>query len=152
MTDFGLGILASVVAAIVVAIASLTWKWLKNRFFYKGVRVNGTWDVFEDRDGKRVNSGKLKLQQSGSFVKGTSTRTKTRGGKKSNREFKYHGSVSGHQMTLIFEDKKGDGFDTGSYVFIIQNDCTTMIGRTTFHGKPENEIVSERRTLVKVIS
>lgn len=51
----------------------------------------------------------------------------------------------------MFEDKKGIGFDTGTYVFIVQNDGNTMVGVATFHGKTENLIVSENRILKRVI-
>lgn len=65
--------------------------------------------------------------------------------------YSYKGSIHGHQVTLSFEDKKGLGFDAGTYVFIVQNDSNTMVGMATFHGKVENRIVSEPRTLKKVL-
>ena len=70
----------------------------------------------------------------------------------SNREFEYVGKIQNNQLTLVFEDKKGKGFDSESYVFIVQNDGLTMQGMATFQGKPENGIVSEPRCLKKVPS
>lgn len=96
--------------------------------------------------------GQVELTQQGHIVKGQSTRIKTRDGKKSERRFRYHGFISGNQVTLIFEDVKGVGFDTGTYVFTIHNDAKKMIGMATFHGKIENKIVSESRTLIKLVS
>ena len=104
------------------------------------------------RNGKKTKVGRIDLEQNGRRITETSPRTKTRGGKKSERKFQYLGAISGQQVTLSFEDAQGVGFDTGTYVFIVQSDRKTMVGMATFHGKPENEIVSEPRTLTKVVS
>jgi|GEM_PF-3130804 len=153
MTEFFMGVLSSIVAtALIAAVVKWGWPSFKDRLLYNGVRIAGVWDITEVRDGKSVKAGKIELKQQGRLLTGTSTRTKTRDGKNSERKFQYHGSISGHQVTLIFEDAKGVGFDTGTYVFIVQNDSTTMVGMATFHGKTENKIVSEPRILIKVVS
>jgi len=153
MNEFLMGVLASAVATVLIAIV-VKWIWptFKDRCLYNGVRVVGAWEITEERYGKNVKVGKIELTQHGRIVKGTSTRTKTRDGKKSERKFHYHGFINGHQVTMIFEDAKGVGFDTGTYVFTVQNDSNTMVGMATFHGKTENKIVSEPRTLIKVLS
>ena len=153
MNEFLMGVLASIVATAVIAII-VKWVWpnFKDRCWYNGIRVAGAWEIIELRNGKNVKVGQIKLTQQGRIVKGTSTRTKTRDGKKSDRKFHYHGFINGHQVTLIFEDAKGVGFDTGTYVFMVQNDAKTMVGMATFHGKTENKIVSEPRALNKVLS
>ncbi|SDJ46050.1 hypothetical protein SAMN04488540_108113 [Ferrimonas sediminum] len=147
-----MGVFASIVATVVVAII-VKWIWpdFKDRSLYNGIRVEGIWEIIELRNGKNVKVGQIELTQQGRIVKGTSTRTKTRDGKKSERKFHYHGFINGHQATLIFEDAKGVGFDTGTYVFTVQNDAKTMVGMATFHGKAENKIVSEPRTLIKAV-
>lgn len=151
MLSFLLGVLSSIVATVIIyLVVKVALPNLKDKWLYNGVRVSGTWDVYEERNGIKIKSGTLELTQLGRIINGTSTRTKTRGGNESQRKFNYFGSISAHQMTLIFDDVKGKNFDTGSYVFIIQNDCKTMVGMTTFHGKPENKIVAEQRTLIKV--
>lgn len=153
MMDFLIGALASITATALIAVV-VKWVWpsFKDKCLYNGVRVEGTWDIIEERNSKNVKVGKIELTQQGRIVKGTSTRTKTRDGKNSERKFHYHGFINGHQATLIFEDAKGVGFDTGTYVFTVQNDAKTMIGVATFHGKIENKIVSEPRTLIKAVS
>lgn len=151
MLSFLLGVLSSLVATgIIYLVARVALPNLKDKWLYNGVRVSGSWDVYEERNGINIKSGTLELKQIGRIIHGSSTRTKTRDGNESQRKFNYFGSISAHQMTLIFDDAKGKDFDTGSYVFIVQNDCKTMIGMTTFHGKPENKIVAEQRTLIKV--
>ncbi|MBT2311821.1 hypothetical protein [Pseudomonas fluorescens] len=153
MVDFLIGALAGIAATVLIAII-VKWAWpnFKDKCLYNGVRVAGTWEIVEVRNSKNVKAGTIELTQKGRIVKGTSTRTKTRDGKTSERKFHYHGFVNGHQATLIFEDAKGVGFDTGTYVFTVQNDANTMIGMATFHGKLENKIVSEPRTLIKAVS
>lgn len=153
MIEFSIAILAGIVTAIIIA-AVTKWLWpsFQDKCLYKGIRVAGTWKISEIRNGKTVKSGKIILKQKGRIVTGSSTRTKTRDGKKSERHFKYHGHTCGKQVTLTFEDKKGVGFDTGTYVFTVQNDGHTMLGMATFHGKAENKIVSEPRTLTKVVA
>ncbi|MGP2415842.1 hypothetical protein ACTUSQ_16955 [Pantoea ananatis] len=151
MLSFLLGVISSIVATVIIYLTvKVALPNLKDKWLYNGVRVSGTWDVYEERNGMKIKSGTLELTQLGRIINGTSTRTKTRDGNESQRRFNYFGSISAHQMTLIFDDVKGKNFDTGSYVFIIQNDCKTMVGMTTFHGKPENKIVAEQRTLIKV--
>lgn len=151
MLSFLLGVISSLVATgIIYFVAKVALPSLKDKWLYNGVRVSGSWDVYEERNGMNIKSGTLELKQVGRIINGTSIRTKTRNGDESQRKFNYSGSISAHQMTLIFDDEKGKNFDTGSYVFIVQNDCKTMIGMTTFHGKPENKIVAEQRTLIKV--
>jgi hypothetical protein len=151
MTEFLMGILSSVVAtALIAIIVKGGWPTFKDRCLYNGVRVTGSWDISEERNDKNRKVGRIELKQQGRVIKGSSTRTKTRHGKKSERKFQYHGSINGHQVTLLFEDEKGVGFDTGTYVFAVQNDGKTMVGMATFHGKAENRIVSEPRILTKV--
>lgn len=151
MLNFLLGVIASLVATFIYM---ATIKWIVpsfiNKFLYDGIPISGAWDVYELQDNKKVKSGRLELEQKGRIVTGTSTRKVTRDGKESNRKFNYHGSISGHQLTLMFEDANGKGFDTGSYILIVENNLKKMVGRNTFHGKRENKIVSERRVLVKV--
>lgn len=72
--------------------------------------------------------------------------------KKSERKFQYHVTISGNQVTLIFEGAHAGCFDTGTYVFTVLNDSKTMIGMATFHGKKENKIVSDPRTLFNVLA
>ena len=100
----------------------------------------------------QVEIGKITLKQTGHRISGTSVRTKRRDGKKSDRAFNYKGHIYKDQVTLMFEDARGVGFDSGTYVFVVQNDGNTMIGMATFHGKRENQIVSELRTLKKTPS
>ena len=152
MNDFVLGFSSSVAATVFIAIV-VKWVWptLKGRL-YSGIKVDGKWEIIEERNGRNVTVGTIELRQSGSVVTGTSIRNKTREGKTSSRKFTYRGTIHDDQVTLLFEDTKGSGFDTGSYVFIVQNDCITMIGNATFHGRTENKIVSETRTLKKVAS
>ena len=153
MIEFYVSILAGIVTAIIIA-AVTKWLWpsFQDKCLYKGIRVAGAWEISEVRNGNTVKAGKIHLKQKGRAITGSSTRTKTRDGKKSERHFKYHGFTCGKQITLTFEDAKGVGFDTGTYVFMVQNDGTTMLGMATFHGKTENKIVSEPRTLTKVVT
>lgn len=151
--NFLIGVLSGLTATCVAtALIKYAWPAFKDKCLYSGVRVNGSWDITELRNGKQTKVGRLDLNQTGRVLTGGSVRTKTRDGKKSERKFRYNGAIHGHQVTLLFDDLKGVGFDIGTYVFTVQNDCKTMIGMATFHGKKENEIVSESRTLKKVVS
>lgn len=150
ITSLFVGIAGSIIAAGLIALVT-EWIWpnVNDKCLYKGVRVEGVWDVIEERNGENVTVGRLELKQQGCRLTGTSTRTKTRDGKNSDRKFNYRGSISGCQITLIFEDAQGIGFDTGTYVFTVYNDSKTMVGMSTFHGKTENKIVAEPRILRK---
>lgn len=152
MNDFALGLSSSVAATVFIAVV-VEWVWpaLKARV-YSGIKVDGKWEIVEERNGRNVTVGTIELRQSGSVITGTSTRRKTREGKTSDRKFKYKGTIHDDQVALMFDDAKGSGFDTGSYVFIVQNDCVTMLGNATFHGRTENKIVSEPRILKKIAS
>lgn len=152
MSEFLLGVLASLVAAVVVFILKIIWPSFTDKCLYKGVRVEGVWDVMEERSGSPLKVGRLELKQRGCRLTGISSRTKTRDGKNSDRKFNYHGLINGNQVTLVFEDARGIGFDTGTYVFTVYNDGTTMVGMSTFHGKRENKIVAEPRTLRKTVA
>ena len=150
--DFFVGVAASLFAVFLAYLFTAhLWPAFKNSALYKGIRIDGAWEILEHRDGKQKLVGKIQLKQTGNMITGDSARSKTRDGKKSNRQFSYTGSIHSNQVTLLFEDKKGIGFDVGSYVFIVQNDGNTMIGMATFHGKTENRIVSEPRMLRKVV-
>jgi len=152
MMNFFAGVVSSIIAALIVYLFSKHfWPVFSDSVLYRGVRVDGTWEILEQRDGRQRRVGKIQFKQAGSRISGQSARSKTRDGKQSNRQFLYKGSIHAHQVTLLFEDKKGIGFDTGTYVFIVQNDGNTMVGVATFHGKTENLIVAENRILKKVI-
>lgn len=153
MIEFLKGVGSSCAAAAIIAVV-VKWVWprFQDSCLYKGIRVDGTWDIHEIRNEKQTKAGRIELKQAGRRVAGSSVRSKRRDGKKSDRKFTYKGVISGHQLTLVFEDAKGVGFDTGTYVFIVQNDGNTMIGMATFYGRTENRIVSEPRTLKKVLT
>lgn len=151
MTFIG-GVASSIIAALFVYLfTKYLWPAFSDRALYHGVRVDGTWEILEQRDGRQKRVGKIQLKQAGRRISGESARSKTREGKESSRQFLYKGSIHAQQVTLLFEDKKGIGFDTGTYVFIVQNDGKTMVGMATFHGRTENLIVSEGRILKKVV-
>lgn len=153
MDTFIIGVLTSLVAAaLYTAIVNYAWPTFQDRALYKGIRIAGTWNIVEQRNGMRTKVGQIQLKQTGRRVFGASVRSKRRDGKKSDRNFRYTGKIDGNQVTLLFEDSIGVGFDAGSYIFIVQNDGLTMNGMATFHGKPENQIVSEPRTLEKAPS
>jgi hypothetical protein len=153
MSDFLVGVLSSITATIFIAVI-VKWIWpaFKNKCLYNGIRVDGEWDIVELRNNINNKVGRIKLNQDGRHISGSSLRSKTREGKKSERKFEYFGVISGNQITLMFEDSIGVGFDTGTYVFTILNDKKIMEGMATFHGKKENKIVSEPRTLSKVLT
>ncbi len=151
MSDFLLGVLSSIAAAGLIAISVKgIWPLMRNGLFYTGINISGDWDIIEERKGRKSTVGKITLRQAGHRITGNSVRTKTREGKKSDRQFEYKGTIHSDQVTLTFEDLKGKGFDTGCYIFIVLNDGKTMHGIATFHGKSENKIVSEERILEKV--
>ncbi|MDF9827872.1 hypothetical protein M2447_001977 [Ereboglobus sp. PH5-10] len=153
MINFIIGFFSSLTATGSVAVfVRFVWPAAQYRFFSKGIRIEGPWAIIETRNGVEVHVGQIDLKQNGYRVSGKSTRRKKRDGTDSNRSFVYQGKIQNNQITLLFEDQKGDGFDSGSYVFSVQNDGHTMIGMATFHGKPENRIVSEPRILKKLPS
>lgn len=152
MSGFVVGFISSLAATFVGwLLVKHLWPAFLDSAFYRGVRVDGSWEIHEVREEASRVAGKIKLKQTGRRVTGESVRLITRNGQASNRQFSYRGSIHGHQVTLSFEDKKGLGFDAGTYVFVVQNDGNTMVGMATFHGKVENRIVSEPRTLKKVL-
>jgi hypothetical protein len=151
--DFLIGVLSGLTATgVATVLIKYAWPAFKDKCLYNGIRVNGSWDITELRNGKQTKVGRLELYQTGRVITGSSVRTKTRDGKKSERKFSYNGTIHGHQVTLLFDDLKGVGFDTGTYVFTVQNDCKIMIGMATFHGNTENKSVSESRTLKMAVS
>lgn len=152
MTNFIAGVISSIVAAFIIYVfIRHLWPAFRNKALYQGVRIEGVWEIVEQRSANPVRVGKIVLEQTGSDVSGHAERLLTRDGQSSSRQFSYKGSIQGRQLTLLFEDKKGVGFDTGAYVFVVHSDGNTMVGMATFHGKKENKIISESRTLRRVI-
>lgn len=152
MIDFLTGFASSIIATLVIYLVTQHgWPIFSDRALYQGIRIDGVWEIIEKRNGKQQRVGKVEFKQIGRHISGKSLRTKKRDGTQSNRQFFYSGSIYRDQVTLLFQDSKGVGFDTGSYIFIVQNDGNTMVGMATFHGKSENRIVSEGRILKKVL-
>ena len=142
------GVLSSLTAI------TLVWfcKWLKDPILNRNaVRIDGVWEIYETQKSRKIKSGEIIIKQRGSSITAESHREKTRSGSRNDRKFRYKGHIHKDQMTLVFEDVSGKGFDCGTYVFIVQNNKIEMEGMATFHGKQENEIVSERRYLKKSI-
>lgn len=153
MENFLVGVISSLSATLVLAII-VKWGWptFQDQCLYQGVRVDGEWDILEAQNDQIIKVGRIVLRQTGRNILGRSARSLTRDGKASGRKFLYKGTISGNQVTLIFEDSNGVGFDTGTYVFTVFNDQKNMLGVSTFYGKKENKIVSESRRLKKVFS
>src|SRR5262249_42760278 len=144
---------ASIVAAgLIYGVTNVFWPYFVDKIFYKGIRVDGIWEIYDIRDSSKRRTGIITLRQRGHWVTGTSERRETRQGATSDRRFKYKGRIANEQLTLLFEDQQGRDFDSGTYVFRVQNNCREMLGMATFHGKPENRIVSEERVLTKTPS
>jgi hypothetical protein len=153
MVNFLLGVLSSIVAAVIGWLGTkVVWPHFEDKVLYKGIRVDGVWEIYEIREGSQRKVGEITLRQQGNQVTGTGQRAKTRDGSASDRRFAYKGRIAGEQLTLVFEDQRGRDFDTGTYVFRVSNNCIEMAGMATFHGKPENRIVSEQRFLKKTAS
>lgn len=153
MVEVFIAVISGLLTAVIIAlITKWLWPTFQDTCLYKGIRVDGEWEILEERSGETVKVGKISLKQKGRIITGSSIRNKTRDGKPSERKFEYKGFTCGRQLTLTFEDAKGNGFDSGTYVFIVLNDSKTMKGMSTFHGKQENKIVSEDRTLIKVVA
>jgi len=153
LEELSIGVIASIIGAIFLfIIQKFITPWFTDYILYKGIKVTGSWNIIEQRNGKHSKVGSISLKQKGKYITGSSTRTKTRDGKISTREFEYKGTISGNQVNLMFEDKAGNDFDSGSYVFTVKNDKKVMVGMATFHGKKENRIISESRTLEKVLT
>lgn len=153
MDSFSSGVIASLVAMGVWKVTSL-WLWpaFHDGVMYRGVRIDGKWEIQEERSGEIIVVGQIELKQSGRRITGNSVRLRRRDGKKSDRKFNYKGHIDNAQVTLLWEDPSGVGFDVGSYVFLVQKDMVEMLGLTTFHDKDRNKIISEPRTLRKVPS
>ncbi len=153
MVNFMLGVMSSLAAAGLVWVSTrLVWPYVTAKVLYKGVRIDGVWEIYDVKDGAQRKTGLLTLRQQGSRLAGTSQRIETRQGTASDRRSTYAGRIAGEQVTLLFQDQRGLDFDSGAYVFRVQNNCVEMVGVATFHGKPENAIVSERRVLKKTAS
>ena len=151
--NFITGFLSSMAAAIAVwFVAKMAWPYFIDRLLYRGIRIDGVCAINEVREGEEREVGSVTFKQMGNRLTGTSRRTQTRDRRKSDRPFRYKGRIAGEQVTLLFEDRRGRDFDTGSYVFRVHNNCVEMRGKATFHGKPENEIVAELRILRKSAS
>ena len=149
MMNFLIGVFSSLAATAVVAAFVRFGLPAIQHWFNDGINVSGEWDIIEQREGKDNKVGQIEVRQTGYRVTATGTRTSRRDGEESSRKFNYTGTIRGNQVTLVFEDHRGKGFDTGSYVFTVQNDGVTMKGMATFHGKPENQVISEPRILRK---
>ncbi|CAN5511982.1 hypothetical protein BH10PLA1_BH10PLA1_18570 [soil metagenome] len=150
MFGYLVAVSTSVVATIVVEWAiRVGWPYLNARFLYRGIIVDGVWDIWAKKDDAEKVVGKLTLRQTGARLSGDSFRTETRGGQPSDRRFRYEGQIVGDRVTLLFEDARGKHFDSGTYVFCVHNNYIEMHGMATFHGKPECKIVSEPRILKK---
>lgn len=153
MDSFFGGFFSSIAATVIIGVfVKLIYPFVIDRFNYKGIRINGKWKIQEIRNNKTVEAGHIEFTQMGHKIKGKSIRRKTRSGKKNDRSFVYNGYIHKNQITLMFEDSRGVGFDTGTYLFIVENCGKKMIGMATFHGKQENQIVSEQRILTKLVS
>jgi hypothetical protein len=153
MGNFILGVASSIVGACLIwTFVALLLPYVHDKLLYGGPRVEGIWDIVEFKDGAERTVGKMTLNQKGARVSGSSYRTLTRDGVASDRRFVYSGRIAGEQLTLLFEDARGRDFDSGSYIFRLYNDHVTMHGLATFHGKPENRILSEARILRKTAS
>ena len=69
MSQFANGFCSSLLATIAI------WFWLKfiwprirDQALYNGVRVEGTWEIIEVRDGKQKRVGNIELAQKGCQV------------------------------------------------------------------------------------
>lgn len=152
IVNFTLGVISGLVTSFLVwFFAKVLLPYLQDRI-YGGICVDGKWTIYETKDGTERDVGSLTLHQKGFRLTGTSRRTQTRQGEKSDRQFVYKGRIAKDRITLLFEDARGRDFDTGTYVFRVHNDGVTMEGMATFDGKQENRIVSEPRTRRKTAS
>ena len=153
MSEFFTGVVSSLAATAIGGVGYyILWPMYVDRAWYRGARVDGVWDIVEVRSGEESTVGKITLMQKGKIVTGTGERKKTRDGNESERKFNYKGRFSGEQLTLIFQDARGEDFDSGSYIFRLQTNGRELIGMATFHGKKENRIVAEKRLLRKAVN
>jgi hypothetical protein len=71
ITGFWMGVLSSLTAtAILYVVFKWAWPSFKDKCLYGGVRVEGSWDVTEERNGEVTKSGRIDLKQTGRVIKG----------------------------------------------------------------------------------
>jgi len=64
MTEFWIGVAASLVATALAYVASrYLWPMLWERVFYRGVNLSGIWEIVEERNGESRVVGKIDLKQ-----------------------------------------------------------------------------------------
>jgi hypothetical protein len=143
------GVIGGLITAAVIWVIKSSLPRLVDQVFHRGIHIDGVWEIIAVKSCEEIVVGQITLQQVGRRITGFGERWQTREGKDSNRKFKYSGRLAGEQLTLIFQDVRGEDFDCGTYVFRVQNSGVEMIGMSTFHGKNENRIVSEERKLRK---
>ena len=58
MNTFLIGVISSVTAAIILVICSkYIWPLIQDKVVYEGVRIDGTWNIVENRNGNNVTVG-----------------------------------------------------------------------------------------------
>ncbi len=142
MLNFVLGIVASICAAMVVAIfARYVVPYIRG-FLNDTPRIDGDWRIHITETSQ--NRGILTIDQQGARVRAF---LKFPDG---SRSFVYMGRFSSGHLVLTFEQKKLESLNVGAMVFRLGSGGNTMIGRTLFWHNDRSEFVSDQCEAIKV--
>lgn len=129
--DFLLGVLASIVAALLVSAGALFGPALLSKI-KGGPNIGGKWNTFDVSNGGR-RAGHAHITQLGGRVWMKVTRDRKRNGEDIDhpRQFRYRGRFASGNLTALFHDRTAT-YATGAITLHYDPGSHQLIGRTMY--------------------
>jgi hypothetical protein len=105
-----------------------------------GADISGEWSSYDSVEPTALPAGSARITQRGASVAMTLHRTRSRDGNVTDRRFRYHGTLSAGQLTLLFEDERARGFITGSIVLRLSSTLRLLTGKTVYFNHDLNAV------------
>ena len=142
MIEFGLGVVASVIAAGIV--------WAGNRFllpairalFWVGTDISGVWQSY-DADPAAANPvGEAEITQRGSTITMELRRHRNRDGTPASRRYSYNGTFSSRVLALVWRSVDRPDYIIGAMVLYLQFDGRQFRGPTIYYDDEAGKVIT----------
>lgn len=142
MTNFGLGVAASLVAALLV--------WGGNRYllpavralFWSGTDISGAWQSYDVDPDEGEPAGEAEITQRGSRIAMQLLRHRNRDDTAASRKYSYSGTFRSRLLTLLWGSIDRPDYIIGAMVLYLSSDGRQFRGLTVYHDDEAAEVTT----------
>lgn len=111
--------------------------------------ITGLWHSYHSLNRNAKPVGEVRFKQRGNLVEADIKVSRSRNGRKTNKQFKLNGKLTAGQLAFIYEDTKLRGYVIGAGVLKLSGDSKIFIGKITYFHQDKSSLEAFNLRLVR---